>query len=287
LIPDFPEDHRVLKGIDRERWLHRLAKNQGITNAPLPFSWRQVRTAFVDWKTYAYALMYIGVAQPFYSLALFTPTIIKELGYTNANANLLSVPPYVFGFITTLVVAIASDRVLRRGIFIVGAMFVVIVGYIILISNAAIGAKYFALFLCVGGVSPSIATSITFIGNNYGPVYTRAAAMGFFFSVGNSAGLISSNVYPSSTAPRFFEGHGIAIGFSVLAIVCASSLMTSNMYENARRDKVYGVVAPDGSDASPRKILTPEQKATWGLEGLTELQIIELGDRHPAFRYIV
>jgi len=232
-------------------------------------------------------LMYIGIAQPFYSLALFTPTIIKEMGYTNANANLLSVPPYVFGFITTLVVAIVSDRLLQRGVFIVGGMLIVIVGYIILISNVAIGAKYFALFLCIGGVSPCIATSITFIGNNYGPVYTRAAAMGFYFSVGNSAGIISSNVYPSSSAPRFFEGHGIAIGFSFLAIVCALALVTSNMHENARRDKVYGVVAPDGSDANPRKILTPQQKATWGLEGLSELEIIELGDRHPAFRYII
>jgi MFS transporter, ACS family, DAL5 transporter family protein len=56
LVPDFPDDHRVLKGIDRERWLHRLAKNQGVTNAPLPFSWRQVRRAFTDWRTYVYAV---------------------------------------------------------------------------------------------------------------------------------------------------------------------------------------------------------------------------------------
>jgi len=166
-------------------------------------------------------------------------------------------------------------------------MLTVIVGYIILISNASIGAKYFALFLCVGGVSPCISTSITFVGNNFGPVYTRAAVMGFFFSVGNSAGLISSNVYPAKTAPRFFRGHGVAIAFSFMAIVCVSILMAYNWRENSRRDRVYGPVAPDGSDAHPRKVLTPEQKATWGLEGLSQLEIIELGDRHPGFRYIL
>ena len=85
---------------------------------------------------------YIGVAQPFYSLALFTPTIIKELGYTNANANLLSVPPYVLGFITTLLVGYTSDRLMKRGVFIVGGMSVVIVGYIILISHVHVGVKY-------------------------------------------------------------------------------------------------------------------------------------------------
>ncbi|KAF9506094.1 hypothetical protein BS47DRAFT_1353318 [Hydnum rufescens UP504] len=286
LIPDFPEDHRVLKGIDRERWLHRLAKNQGVTNAPLPFSWRQVRRAFTDWRTHVYALLYIGIAEPVYSLSLFMPTIIKELGYTNANATLLSVPPYVFAFITTLSVAIASDRLVQRGIFIIGGMLTVIVGYAILIANVSTGVKYFALFLCVGGASPCVATATTLIGN-YGPVYTRAAAMGFFFSVGNCAAIISSNIYPNSTAPRFIRGHSIAVAFSFMTIICVSILMASNWRENARRDRVYGVVAPDGSDAHPRKVLTPEQKVTWGLEGLSELEIIELGDRHPGFRYIL
>jgi hypothetical protein len=84
----------------------------------------------------------IGIVEPVYSLALFMPTIIKELGYTNANANLLTVPPYVFGFITTLLVAIASDRLLQRGIFIIGGMLTVVVGYTILIANVSTGVKY-------------------------------------------------------------------------------------------------------------------------------------------------
>ncbi|KAF9502925.1 hypothetical protein BS47DRAFT_1356583 [Hydnum rufescens UP504] len=166
-------------------------------------------------------------------------------------------------------------------------MLSVIVGYAILLTNVSSGIKYFALFLCVGGCNPCISTAITLIGNDYGPVYMRAAAMGFFFSVGNSAGLISSNVYPSSAAPRYFRGHGIVLAFSFLAIVCVSILMVSNSRENARRDRVYGVAAPDGSDAHPHKVLIPDQKATWGLEGLSELQIIELGDRHPGFRYVL
>jgi MFS transporter, ACS family, DAL5 transporter family protein len=123
----------------------------------------------------------------FYSLALFTPTIIKELGFTNANANLLSVPPYVLGFITSVLVAIASDRLFRRGVFIIGGLLMVIIGYVILITNVSVGVKYctsyvqsfhsipgvlftgisVAIFLCVGGVSPCGATTTTFIGNKF------------------------------------------------------------------------------------------------------------------------
>ena len=57
LIPDFPEDGRVLRGIDQKRWLHRLRQDQGVTNASIPFSMKQVRAVFVNWKSYVYSLM--------------------------------------------------------------------------------------------------------------------------------------------------------------------------------------------------------------------------------------
>lgn len=105
--------------------------------------------------------------------------------------------------------------------------------------------------------------------------------MGLLFATGNSAGLISSNVYPSHTAPRFIEGHVVAVGFAFMAIVCAIIMTVSNRLENARRDRLYGPVASDGSDANPNKVLTPEQRQSWGLGGLSKLEIIELGDKHP------
>lgn len=98
---------------------------------------------------------------------------------------------------------------------------------------------------------------------------------------GNLAGLVSSNVYPSPTAPRFFEGHGVAIGFGFLAIACSIIITTANRIENARRDALYGPVAADGSDADGDKVLSPERLRDWGLEGLTKVEIIELGDKHP------
>lgn len=118
-------------------------------------------------------------------------------------------------------------------------------------------------------------------------MYTRAAAMGLLFTTGNSAGIISSNVYPARTAPRFVEGHSIAIGFSGLAIVCALMLMYANSRENARRDREYGKMALDGSDANPAKMkgLSEEKRKRWGLQDLSELEIIELGDRHPGGWY--
>ncbi|KAF9505400.1 hypothetical protein BS47DRAFT_1400421 [Hydnum rufescens UP504] len=173
----------ILKGIDSERMLHRLAKNHGVT---------VVHMVIHD----ILALKYISVAQPLYSVGLFTPTIINELGYTNADAaptghlyhwrdarchcGIHHPPHECIDWGQVLHVSCPSRSIL---------------GFVF------IGVSV-ALFLCVGGCNPGIATSITLLGNIYGPVYTRGAAIGFFISVGNCA----AGSYLSSTVPRNFRG---------------------------------------------------------------------------------
>lgn len=106
------------------------------------------------------------------------------------------------GFITTMGTAYVSDRYTVRGPFILFWALITLIGYSILISDVSAGVKYFAIFLTVSGVSPNIATSISFVGSNFGPMYKRAAVMGFYFTIGNGAGLISSNIYPATESPR-------------------------------------------------------------------------------------
>lgn len=98
LIPDFPDDQKsFLTAEEKAKWLHHLKKSQGVSNTPLPFSWGQIFQAFTRWQTWVYGLLYLFIAQPFYSLSLFVPTIITSLGYQSWQANLLSVPPYALG----------------------------------------------------------------------------------------------------------------------------------------------------------------------------------------------
>ena len=64
--------------------------------------------------------------------------------------------------------------------------------------------------------------------------------------------------------------------------------------ENARRDRVYGPVfdstssIQDGEKVDIKEdIESEEYLKKWGLEGMTRDEIIELGDDHPAFRFIL
>lgn len=137
---------------------HRLEADQG-SSGEAPFDWLHIRNAILDWKTWVYALIYIGVAEPLYSLSLFTPTIISELGrFSRAQSQLLSTPPYALATIVTLLSALYSDRIKSRGVFVTFWMTVTCIGYAILIGNNPThkpGVSYFAIFLCVSGVAVS------------------------------------------------------------------------------------------------------------------------------------
>lgn len=287
LLVDFPADgNKILNRDQTAKWNHFLAKSQGVTNADVPFSWSQVRRAFADYRTYLYAVMYISIAEPLYSLALFTPTIIAGLDFTGTSANLISVPPYVLGFFTTIGTAFLADRFMYRGPFILFWATTTIIGYAILISHVSAGVKYFALFLTVAGVSPNIMLAISWVGGNFGPLYVRGTVMGFFFTIGNSSGLISSNIYPAKEGPRFIKGHAINLGFASLTFILTSIIMFVNWRDNKARDKI-SYAHPDGSSVDPAKLDSDEEKKRWGYEGMTRDQILALGDQHKGFRYII
>ncbi|KAF8522743.1 putative MFS nicotinic acid transporter Tna1 [Hysterangium stoloniferum] len=262
LVQDFPHYSKLLTPTEKAKWLHRLNVSQGVTNAPLPFTTKQVWKALTDWKTYAYSLIILFAA----------------LGFTNAAANALSATPYVLATIVVITVGAISDRLSMRSPFIV-----IMYGYTILLCDVSPPVKFVAVFITVVGVSPCTATAITFVGNNFGPMYTRAAVMGVFFSFGNFGGIIASNVYPIGDAPRYIRGHAISLGFSCLAIVLSAFMGYYNTQENGRRDRLYGAPNLDGSDCSSVYVDDPVRVKKWGLEGMSKQEIIELGNQHPAF----
>ena len=86
----------------------RLKADNDATNHE-PFSWSSVLRAVKDPKCWLYGLAFHTLSLPLYTLSLFLPTIIKALGYTAAQAQLMSVPPYAVATILTVAVAVASE----------------------------------------------------------------------------------------------------------------------------------------------------------------------------------
>ncbi|GAA5989069.1 hypothetical protein JCM5350_003649, partial [Sporobolomyces pararoseus] len=232
-------------------------------------------------------------AEPLYSLALFVPTIIASLGkFTRAESQLLSTPPYFLAFGVTLACAFYSDRKKVRGPFNVVNMSIVVIGYAILLGvnpKSQPGVAYFALFLCVGGVSPSIACTISWMGVNLNPSYKRALGSGLMFTAGNSMGIISSIVYFAKDKPLFRRGHGTGLAFAAMAVILSLVLHLDYKRDNAKRDRLYGrpedYEVEGEVDAITRSLTDPVLQKRLGLEGMSAKEIEALGDKHPLFRY--
>lgn len=74
------------------------------------------------------------------------------------------------------------------------------------------------------------------------------------------------------------------MAFAAMNGIMAFILYTALKKENARRERIYGP-AP-GRDEIP-DFDSEEAKRRWGQEGMTRDQIVDLGDNHPAYRYML
>jgi hypothetical protein len=81
MVHDFPDRATFLNEDDRRRVIRRLKEDKQASahheNFEMKFFWASVK----DWKTYAFAIVYMGADGSLYAFSLFLPTIIKQLGY--------------------------------------------------------------------------------------------------------------------------------------------------------------------------------------------------------------
>lgn len=85
---------------ERDEVERRLAADRGHLSDD--FDLRYVWQALADWKIYVFMLILMAGFMPIYSFTLFLPTVIKGMGYSANNAQLMSVPPYIFACVSTI-----------------------------------------------------------------------------------------------------------------------------------------------------------------------------------------
>ncbi|KAI9686682.1 MAG: hypothetical protein M1820_010586, partial [Bogoriella megaspora] len=244
-VYDFPETAKFLSNEERAFVVFRLkydgqdadTENSQKVAQSDEFGWKYVKMAFLDWQIWVNIVVYWGYVCPLYGVSLFLPTIIKELGYQNTTAQLLTVPIYVTAAIITVIVAWAADRKRVRSPFIVTALFFQLAGFIICISTGKAGVTYAGIFIATCAIYPSQPSNVTWLANNLAGSYKRAVGMGIQISVGNLAGAAASNFYRSEDAPRYILGHGLEIGFTCAGIIAAVVLIFNYRRINAKRER--------------------------------------------------
>lgn len=109
LVHDFPDEAKFLSEADRSRVIRRLKADDQSSAEHESFKMAYFWAAVTDWKTLAFAIIYMGCDGALYAFSLFLPTIIAELGYATTKANLLTVPPYAAAACMTIFVGVRKS----------------------------------------------------------------------------------------------------------------------------------------------------------------------------------
>ncbi|KAJ7186806.1 MFS general substrate transporter [Mycena filopes] len=259
-LPDYPEKAKFLTEAERAYLVRRLVEDSaGLSKKfEIKYFWQ----AMSDYNSYLQSLLFLSAVIPAYCFAIFIPTIINELGFSAANAQLLTTPPYFVACVVMVLVARWSDKAQLRGPFIVGISVIGIVGYAVWYGTKSATAGYIAAFLACSGTFPNIALVLSWAGNNAGGDLKRSVVLAMVIGLGNLGGVCSSFVFRAQDAPRFHPGHGTAIG-----CICVTFLTASFLSWNYRR-------------LNNNKTAQLE-----GIEGKAAFD--EMGDASPEFRYIL
>lgn len=210
------------------------------------------------------------------SFSLFSPTIIRGLGFATWRSQLMSSPPYVLAFFVAVGVAFGSWKTHRRAPWIIGADVIILVGYALLVGDTRPGPSYVGLFFVISGIYSATALTLSWPSENVSGHTKRAIALGMQISIGNCGAITSTLIYrptPASfPANHYRKPHIITMGYIVGAMIVAAFLWFFLAKANARRDALQAKASEAGLEKPGASVATEQER-------------LVQGDRHVSFRY--
>ncbi|KAL3441528.1 major facilitator superfamily domain-containing protein [Aspergillus insuetus] len=253
--------------------LRQLAQNGNKAAEPegrkKSLDWKILRSVLCDWQIYLQALIYWSNTVPNNALKFTMPRIIRNMGYTSSDAQLLTIGPYCAGAVSAYLSAIFADRFTWRMPFIVAPQLLVVCAYGILFDLAGeikenIPACFFAVVLACIGLYPINPGGNAWTVNNLAGPTKRAMGIAYMICLGNTGGIVGSYIFMEKESPKYPTGFGTSLGFAAAGVAACVVLETVYHVKNKQRDK-----------------MTEEEVRA----RFTDDELDEMGDRSPLFRY--
>lgn len=231
-IYNYPSTASFISEPERAYIQARLKASSDATNTEA-FSWSSVVDALTDYKCWLYGLGFHTMSLPLYTLSLFLPTIINALGYTAAQAQLLTVPPYAVATVFTIIIAIIAEKTKKRSPYMIASSSLAIIGYILLLTAPLNkpGVSYLGTLFAAGGIYPSCAITLSWAAANVSGQAKRATATAMTITIGNLGAVLGTQLYRPATSPRYKLGHSFALGY-----LCANILVVLALWWSLNRE---------------------------------------------------
>ncbi|KAI0402067.1 major facilitator superfamily domain-containing protein [Xylaria palmicola] len=256
VIPDSPETASYLTPRERKIALLRLqrekaepnghgrrASSSGRKSQPASsvsgLRSKDVLAAFKDPTAWLTAFMLFLANMAYSTLPAFLPTILKDMGHSELQAEALSAPPNLLAFGVVLLTAHVSDRAQSRAPFIAAHALLSASGYLVLALARRAGddlispaVRYLAVYPAAVGFFSVVVLVIAWSVNNQPSESRRGGGFALLQVVGQCGPLVGAQLYPDRDAPFFETGMwacaGAMLGVAVLALVLRAYLAWLN-----------------------------------------------------------
>lgn len=229
---------------EKELAYYRMAVDSS-TVVDAEFDFKKAISVFkTDYLWPVYMCIAFSLMVPQLSVQLFLPQIIARLGYDTVKTNLYTVAPNIVASLFTVMVAFSSDYTGDRSIHLAVCLAITSIGFVVLATidtakNIAVG--YFCTFLLTCGAFITSPLLATWYNNNTPDENQRAVLTPVLVALGNTMGLVSSNIFRAQDAPNYILASIISAGFGAVGVVITLGLGYYMKWDNARRNREQGV----------------------------------------------
>ncbi|KIJ14067.1 hypothetical protein PAXINDRAFT_79958 [Paxillus involutus ATCC 200175] len=269
VMVDYPSTAKFLTAEERSFVIEKRRRDAA-QDEEYPMS-QQVWAAFTDWQVWRIPFQPSSTSKVAPRVPHCSLLTSRSFGYSTSLSQLLTVPPYALATVTILVFAHFADKNKLRSPFVFAAQLIALFGYIINISDAPSGVKYFGTYLCVIGSYSSSPGSISWLANNLQGKYKRAVGIALQISAANLGGAAACNIFRSQDAPRYLLGHGLEIMFISIGLIAIPIIVLTYRRMNDQLDREELLEKQQGQD----------------IESKEEGWASSTSSRAPGFRYTI
>lgn len=220
--PNLPHEAQswFLKSHERERLLHNLERSRGneskgsaVDNVPI---WK----ILLDWRIHLFTMCFFCCDITASSISGFAPTILTELGWTASKAQLMTMPIWGIGIVSSFTISWIASKVNFRTPFMLAAICFQLIGWAIMKSYPpSASIRYMALFFLSFGTYQQMPTFMAWLAINLRGNKYLAVGMAWMVAFSNGANFISANVFITAESPKYPTAAITAITFTCIGFL--------------------------------------------------------------------
>ncbi|KAI8325595.1 MFS general substrate transporter [Martensiomyces pterosporus] len=261
VVRDYPETCRFLAK-DEKSVIKKIMVQQGTRARIGEFSNTQLTRSLLDWRVWAWSVIGFAANITANTGPLFAPIFTVDMGFGRVAGQGMSAIP---NFCSFLVSFFSGDLIRLSGstsAAVVYAQVFNVIGLTMAVATTNSAARFVGLCIFNAASILAVPAFPSWAVSNQSGTTKTAIASAMVSSIGAFGGFATSYMYPGRDAPRYIPGHVSNIAICVFVAVATILMRVTLQLSNRHREK------------SPSDI-----------SGLTDEQVADLGDRHPAFRY--